>query len=210
MADSEEARVCDMAEGIRIGVRDSTRTDSEKDTRRVSYWRVLINTNVTPRSKAEQEGIVKNLGGAFYAVFGKTGQLSELRKHYFTWGDDSKPPIYTKGPNDPSGLPMKTETKAGIELGKKYGKVHLHGSFKVVHHGKLKLDYDELKDLLKDLICRVGEDCFRVTNPYISFKYFPIEAGDEDYMEKGNVVAEYVIPELDISNIVRRPRTQRQ
>lgn len=187
-----------MAEGIRIGVRDSTRTDSEKDTRRVSYWRVLINTNVTPRSKAEQEGIVKNLGGAFYAVFGKN-KLSPLAKDYMIWTQED------------SGIaPIKVETKAGIELGKKYGKVHLHGSFKVVHHGKLKLDYDELKDLLKDLICRVGEDCFRVTNPYISFKYFPIEAGDEDYMEKGNVVAEYVIPELDISNIVRRPRTQRQ
>jgi hypothetical protein len=198
-----------MAEGIRIGVRDSTRTDSEKDTRRVSYWKVLINTNVTPRSKAEQEGIVKNLGGAFYAVFGKTGQPSKLRKDYLMWGDDSKPPVYTKNENDPSGLPIKTETKAGIELGKKYGKVHLHGSFKVVHHGNLRLDYDELADLLRDLICRVGEDCFRVTKPYISFKHYPVEDGDVDYIAKGNVVAEYVIPELNVDNIVRRERTPR-
>jgi hypothetical protein len=174
-------------------VTDSRRDpDDPRKNRRYSAWRVLVNTNVSRKSinRDHYHAIVHRLNEMWETVFGPTPSnmnefqdLSDpIRFPMFSVPDN--PYLRWKVVSNPNFPPPKASSRKKGEIGKKFGKIHLHGEFRILHYGHVRLDYNALKQTMKSLLVGAGGE-LGITNPYITFEYVVDREGDELYLEKG-------------------------
>jgi hypothetical protein len=170
-------------------------TDSNRPphilNRKYSAWRVLINTNVSRKSISREQfyRIVRQLNESWEFCFGGTPPNIKTfqpftQQYYPMLAEPDNPFIHWKKRSDPRWpAPIASSRKKG-EVGKKFGKIHLHGEFRLLHYGNVRLDYNALKARMKDLLTAQGDNGdLGITNPYISFQYLSDRDGDEEYLD---------------------------
>jgi hypothetical protein len=173
-------------------VTDSTRDPNDPlKNRRYSAWDVLINSNVSKKTipNWRYRAIVHRLNLAWEEMFGPTPpdinmfQSITPDKFPFLSPPDNNPYFIWRIPSDPRFPPPKASSRKGGEVGTKFHKIHVHGEFRVIHYGNLRLNYDEMRTALKGLV--VGDGDLGIDNPYVKFTYRPDRQGDELYLKKG-------------------------
>lgn len=178
-----------------LSVTDSNRDpDNPLKNRRYSAWRVLINTNVSRKSISRDHFrmIVHRLNEAWEQMFGPTPANIRTfipfdEAHFPFLAAPNNPYVRWKTPSNPNFPPPAASSRKKGEIGRKFHKIHLHGEFRIIHYGNVRLDYNELKQTMKDLIVGEGND-LGIVNPYITFEYVVDRDGDEIYLEKGQEV----------------------
>lgn len=188
-----------------IDFRDSRRVDkSLKDARRVSMWKVLINTNQSAKGDFNlQSAIVARVGSAFDVIFGRDGNKSPFFDEYADWKEVSQPQF---------GPPQFRQARVA-EAGSHYGKIHLHGTFKVIHYGNLRLQYETLVPLIRDMIvppvdARTGVPRYAtlgIKNPFIRITYVRTDEGDQDYLNKGSLIARVPLTSAPVTSRFDNP-----
>lgn len=157
------------------------------DSKRVSNWFILINSN--RRYKGEEggvdvsEGIYAKILGATSKIFAdQDGNPGEHLSQILDWKIPSLEP-----------WSMKIEEKG--EIGIKQFRVHVHMNVTVKHWGKLHLKYGLIKRLYKKYLTQPDETLpLGIINPFIDFEHYQTKAGAQHYLRKGKVLAE----ELDV------------
>lgn len=178
-----------------LSVTDSNRDpDNPLKNRRYSAWRVLINTNVSRKSISRDhfQRIVHRLNEAWEQMFGPTPANIRTfipfdEAHFPFLAAPNNPYVRWKTPSNPSFPPPAASSRKKGEIGRKFHKIHLHGEFRIIHYGNVRLDYNELKRTMKELIVGEGND-LGIANPYITFEYVVDRDGDEIYLEKGEEI----------------------
>jgi hypothetical protein len=169
-------------------------TDSKRGphilNRKYSAWRVLINTNVSRKSISREHflRIVRQLNESWEFCFGATPpDIKTFQPFTPEWfpmlAAPDNPFVHWKKHSDPKYPPPKASSRKKGEVGKKFGKIHLHGEFRIIHYGNVRLDYNALKGRMKELLTAEGDNGdLGIVNPYISFQYLSDRDGDEEYL----------------------------
>lgn len=166
--------------------------------RRSSSWRVLINTNVSAKgeSPAFIRAVLKRLNDTFEMVFGPTPtegmnvlkDLTPERVPFFA-NPEGNEYIEWKKPSDTRFPAPKYTNSKKAEIGNKFHKIHLHGEFRIVHYGAVRLRYENLQGALRELVQgNPGDDNLHLPKPFIKFSLFRDETGYELYIGKGGEI----------------------
>lgn len=170
-------------------------TDSNRPAhilnRKYSAWRILINTNVSRKSISREHfhRIVRQLNESWEFCFGATPpNIKKFQPFTPEWypmlTEPGNPFIHWKKQSDPRFAAPKASSRKKGEVGKKFGKIHLHGEFRIIHYGNVRLDYNAIKARMKELLTAQGDNGdLGIVNPYISFQYLSDRDGDEEYLD---------------------------